>query len=135
MGRQSSLTKYGKRVNGYTSDLGAGLSEHVINQRIADNNFKTTGTNYAAIRYQKNVNELIDVMKNDPGLIHSEEKIIAKYANNPSINILEIYSERRPCKVCEPLVRKYSPHVTYSFSYTPAGKKALQNAINIRCEK
>ncbi|MFT9820074.1 RHS repeat domain-containing protein [Lysinibacillus sp. NPDC056185] len=39
---------------------GAGLSEHVINQRIADNNFKTSGTNYAAIKYQKNGNELIE---------------------------------------------------------------------------
>nr|WP_265094041.1 nucleic acid/nucleotide deaminase domain-containing protein [Cronobacter dublinensis] len=92
--------------------------------------FEAKGTNYAAIRYTIGGKEHIDVVRNDPGGLHSEEKLIAKYGNQSDVIINEIYSERKPCPSCNPLVKKYSQKTTYSFSYSVSGKCALQSALN-----
>ncbi len=109
---------------------GEGLSQSVIDQRILDGNFNAKGTNYAAISYTKDGKNYIDVVRNDPGFLHSEEKLIAKYANKPGITINEIFSERRPCTSCNPLVNKYSPKNTYSFNYSSSGRQDLQHSLN-----
>lgn len=109
---------------------GSGLSQEVINQRIKNNDFEASRTNYAAIRYVMSGDEYIDVMRNDPGGLHSEEKLVAKYSGRDDIDVKEVYSERRPCEGCDNLLGKFPPKVTYGFSYSRQGKAALQNALN-----
>ncbi|MTB79647.1 hypothetical protein GKR55_03695 [Providencia stuartii] len=109
---------------------GEGLSQSVIDQRILDGNFNAKGTNYATINYTKDGKNYIDVVRNDLGFLHSEEKLIAKYANKPGITINEIFSERHPCNSCNSLVNKYSPKNIYSFNYNSSGRKDLQHRLN-----
>lgn len=108
---------------------GSGLSQNVINQRAIDGNHTAAKTNYAAIRYTINDKEYVEVMRNH-GPLHSEERLISKYANRKEVKIIEIYSERRPCTGCNSLVNRYSAKNTYSFQYSSSGRSLLQQALN-----
>jgi deoxycytidylate deaminase len=72
----------------------------------------------------------VNVMRSDPGGLHSEEKLIAKYENKPGVTIHEVYSERRPCTGCNQLFTGRVPKVTYRFSYDRSGKSALQSSLD-----
>lgn len=134
-----NLTAYSPNAFTYADPLGLaveqipygdGLSQSVINQRIIEGNFNAAKTNYAAIKYSLNGKEHIEVMRNTPGGLHSEEKLLAKYANRSGVTIYEIYSERRPCPGCNSLVNRYSPKNTFSFQYSTSGRNALQSALS-----
>ena len=137
--RGINLTTYGPNSLTYADPLGLaveqipyghGLSQSVINQRIIEENFNAAKTNYAAIKYTLNGKEHIEVMRNTPGGLHSEEKLLAKYANRSELNINEIYSERRPCPGCNSLVNRHSPKNIFSFQYSASGRSALQSALS-----
>ncbi|MFG0461250.1 RHS repeat-associated core domain-containing protein [Pseudomonas sp. yb_1] len=134
-----NLTAYAPNPLTYTEPLGLaveqipygdGLSQSVINQRIIEGNFNAAKTNYAAIKYILNGKENIEVMRNTPGGLHSEEKLLAKYANRSEVTINEIYSERRPCPGCNSLVNRHSPKNTFTFQYSTSGRSALQSALS-----
>ncbi|TLP55079.1 MULTISPECIES: RHS repeat-associated core domain-containing protein [Pseudomonas] len=134
-----NLTAYSPNAFTYADPLGLaveqipygdGLSQSVINQRIIEGNFNAAKTNYAAIKYSLNGKEHIEVMRNTPGGLHSEEKLLAKYANRSGVTINEIYSERRPCPGCNSLVNRHSPKNTFSFQYSTSGRSALQSALS-----
>ncbi|WP_445673135.1 nucleic acid/nucleotide deaminase domain-containing protein [Pseudomonas inefficax] len=95
-----------------------------------EGNFNAAKTNYAAVKYTLNGKEHVEVMRNTPGGLHSEEKLLAKYANRSEITINELCSERRPCPGCNSLVNRYSPKNTFTFQYSASGRSALQSTLS-----
>ena len=108
------------------------LSKAVIDQRLSDGNLEASGTNYAAakVRNSDGSTEVI-VHRNDPRGLHSEQKIVAQ-AHENNQQIIELYSERRPCSGCQPLLDSVAPNaeITYSYPYSAQGKNQLQKFLD-----
>ncbi|EBS7633515.1 hypothetical protein CDR68_06710 [Salmonella enterica] len=77
----------------------------------------------------KDGKEYIDVFKNEPGGLHSEQKIVAEYHGRNNIEVKEVYTERKPCKSYEELLRTFAPDVSFSFQNNNMGRSLLQAAI------
>ena len=108
------------------------LSRAVMDQRLSDGNLEASRTNYAAARVRNpdGSTEII-VHKNDPSGLHSEQKIVAQ-ADAHNQQILELYSERRPCSGCQPLLNSVAPNaeITYTYPYSAQGKSQLQKFLD-----
>lgn len=63
--------------------------------------------------------------------MHSEQKIVAQ-AHENNQQIIELYSERRPCSGCQPLLDSVAPNaeITYSYPYSAQGKNQLQKFLD-----
>lgn len=141
----------GSRPNSYTADpngwvdplglavcrptpVGHGetdLSRRVIAERQANNDYSADRTNYAAARIDRNGQDVHIVKRNEPGGLHSEQRLWEDI--QPGDRIIEVYSERRPCsQQCQPLLDNHAPgaDVTYSYPYTQSGKSALQRRLD-----
>ena len=134
---QAWIDVLGLAYRGRRVDFGSNeLSQKVINQRIKDNNFSATGTNYAAARLE---NGNIIVARNtvlgtgkDKISLHSEYHLIEQ-AERLGSRIVEIYSERSPCSNCNQYLRNLGQDkITYSVDYSnkAEARRNLQSMLD-----
>lgn len=54
---------------------------------------------------------------------------MAEYHGRNNIEVKEVYTERKPCKSYEELLRTFAPDVSFSFQNNNMGRSLLQAAI------
>ncbi|WP_180384181.1 RHS repeat-associated core domain-containing protein, partial [Neisseria dumasiana] len=102
------------------------LSKAVMEARRKAGDFSAARTNYAAAKITGIPG--IVVMRNIPGGLHSEERLVA-YAKEVGGEIEELYSERKPCNEhCGPLLKTSSVTRNTKVTYTYKGSVSKQKA-------
>jgi len=106
------------------------LSRAVIAARRRYRNFTAASTNWAAARIRRGGQEITIVRRNQPGGLHAEEKLFAQFRSGDEV--LEIYTERAPCRNCRQNIGDILPHAetTYTVPYDSEGRTALQSMLD-----